>query len=202
MSSKNTVSNNLFQEVVMKKLLLTMLFTVGVLFAGAPAKVETFSLNDYNGNKISLTDFKDSKAIVLMFISTQCPVSNAYNERMASLHNDYKAKKIAVVGINSNKAETSDEIKEHAQEQSFGFTILKDVNNIIADKLEANHTPEVFIIHPTTMAVLYHGRIDDSQRQSRVQSNDLRAALDEILAGKPVSNKETKAFGCSIKRVN
>lgn len=186
----------------MKKLLFTALFAAGMLLAGAPEKIENFSLNDYNGKKFSLADFKDSKAVVLIFISTQCPVSNAYNERMASLYNDYKAKKIAVVGINSNKAETPEEIKEHAEEQHFGFTILKDVNNVIADKLEANHTPEVYIVHPTSMEVLYHGRIDDSQRESRVQSKDLRAALDEILTGKPVSNKETKAFGCSIKRVN
>jgi len=137
-----------------------------------------------------------------MFISTQCPGSNAYNERMASLYNDYSTKNIAIIGINSNKAETPEDIKEHAQEQKFGFPILKDVNNIIADRLQANHTPEIYIVHPTTLAILYHGRIDDSQREAKVQSKDLRTALDEIIAGKSVTNKETKAFGCSIKRVN
>lgn len=186
----------------MKKLFLSLLIIVGIISAGTPVSVENFSLNDYNGNKISLADYKDSKAIVLMFISTQCPVSNAYNERMASLYSDYNGKKIAVIGINSNKAETPVDIKEHAQEHKFGFPILKDVNNIIADKLQANHTPEIFVIHPSTLAVLYHGRIDDQQREAKVQSKDLRAALDEILAGKSVSTKETKAFGCSIKRVN
>lgn len=186
----------------MKKLLFTILIAVGIISAGMPAAIENFSLIDYNGKKISLADYKNSKAIVLIFISTQCPVSNAYNERMASLHNDYSTKNIALLGINSNKAETPEEIKEHAQEQRFGFTILKDVNNIIADKFQASHTPEVYIIHPTTFAVLYHGRIDDSQRETKVQSKDLRAALDEIIAGKSITNKETKAFGCSIKRVN
>ncbi len=186
----------------MKKLFLSLLITVGIISAGTPATVENFSLNDYNGKKITLADYKDSKAIVLMFISTQCPVSNAYNERMASLYNDYSGKNIAVIGINSNKAETPDDIKEHAQEQKFGFPILKDINNVIADKLQANHTPEIFVIHPTTFAVLYHGRIDDSQREAKVQSKDLRAALDEIIAGKSITNKETKAFGCSIKRIN
>ncbi|MDP1677351.1 MAG: thioredoxin family protein [Bacteroidota bacterium] len=186
----------------MKKLFLSLLITAGVISAGTPSSVENFSLNDYNGKTISLTDYKEAKAIVLMFISTQCPVSNAYNERMASLYNDYTGKDIAILGINSNKAETTEDIKEHAQEQKFGFPILKDINNVIADKLQANHTPEIFIIHPTSFAVLYHGRIDDSQREAKVQSKDLRAALDEIIAGKQVSNKETKAFGCSIKRVN
>ena len=155
-----------------------MLFMASIVFAGAPAKVENFSLNDYNGKKFQLTDYKDSKAIVFMFISTQCPVSNAYNERMASLYNDYKDKKVMFVGINSNKAETPDEIKEHAQEHNFGFTILKDVNNVIADKLDASHTPEIYVVHPKTFDVLYHGRIDDSQREVKVTSKDLRTALD------------------------
>jgi len=187
---------------IMKKLLVSILITVGIIAAGTPATIENFSLNDYDGKKVSLSDFKDSKAIVLIFVATQCPVSNAYNDRMASLYNDYKSKNIVVLGINSNKAETPEEIKEHAQEHNLGFSILKDVNNIIADKFEASHTPEVYLIHPTTFTVLYHGRIDDSQREAKVQSKDLRAALDEIIAGKSVTNKETKAFGCSIKRVN
>jgi peroxiredoxin len=179
-----------------------LVFLAVTAFAGTPVKVENFSLNDYNGKQVSLADFKDAKAIVLMFISTECPVSNAYNERMASLYNDYQGKKIAIVGINSNKEEGAEEIKAHAQEHSFGFPILKDVNNIIADKLQANHTPEVYIVDPSTLAVLYHGRIDDSMREAKVKSKDLRTALDEIAAGKPVSVKETKAFGCTIKRVN
>jgi peroxiredoxin len=186
----------------MKTLIGFTLFTIGILVAGSPLKIENFSLNDYNGKKFELSGFKGSKAIVLMFMSTECPVSNAYNERMASLYNDYNDKNIAIVGINSNKAEDVGEIKEHAQDHRFGFTILKDVNNIIADKLEANHTPEIYIIHPITFEVLYHGRIDDSQREGKVKTQDLRAALDEIIAGKQVSVKETKAFGCSIKRVN
>ena len=170
--------------------------------AAPPSKAENFSLNDYTGKKIALTDFKDSKAIVLMFIATQCPVSNAYNERYNQLYNDYKGKNIAVVAINSNKQESVDEIKDHAKEHNFEFPILKDVNNVIADKFDAQRTPEIFLINPSTMEILYHGRIDDSQRESGIKSKDLRAALDEVLAGKPVSVKETKAFGCTIKRVN
>lgn len=185
----------------MKNLFSTIFVAIGMLFAATPEKVENFSLTDYNGKKFALADFKDSKAIVLMFISTQCPVSNAYNERMASLYNDYKDKNIAVLGINSNKAETPENIKEHAQEHNFTFPILKDVNNVIADKLEAQFTPEIYVVNPKTLEVLYHGRIDDSQREAKIASKDLRAALDEILAGKSVTTKQTKAFGCTIKRV-
>jgi peroxiredoxin len=173
-----------------------------LLTGGMPAKVDNFTLEDYNGKKISLSDFKNTKVIVLMFVATQCPVSNAYNERYNKLFEDYKTKNVAFVGINSNKQESVEEIKEHAVEHGFKFPILKDFNNVIADKLDAQRTPEIFVVNPATFEILYHGRIDDSQRESRIQSNDLRTALDEILAGKPVSVKETKAFGCTIKRVN
>lgn len=172
-----------------------------LLIAGMPEKVDNFSLTDYTGKKISLSDFKNSKAIVLMFVATQCPVSNAYNERYNKLFEDYSAKNVAFVGINSNKQESVEEIKQHAAEHGFKFPIVKDINNIIADKLDAQRTPEIFVVHPTTFDILYHGRIDDSQRESLIKTNDLRIALDEILAGKPVTVKETKAFGCTIKRV-
>ncbi|MDD8019021.1 MAG: thioredoxin family protein [Bacteroidota bacterium] len=182
-------------------LFLFVMTFVSLADAGTPAKVENFSLSDYNGKKVSLNDFKDSKTIVLMFIATQCPVSNAYNERYNQLYVDYKSKGVAFIAINSNKAESVEDIKTHAKEHKFEFTILKDVNNVIADKLDAQRTPEIFVINPSTLDVLYHGRIDDSQRESKVTSKDLRTALDDILSGKEVTVKETKAFGCTIKRV-
>jgi len=108
---------------------------------------------------------------------------------------------VAFIGINSNKQESVKEISEHAQEHGFKFTILKDQNNIIADKFDAQVTPEIYVLN-SDYEVLYHGRIDDSQRENQVKSQDLRTTLDEILAGKKVSVTETKAFGCTIKRVS
>jgi peroxiredoxin len=178
-----------------------VLFVLQSLNAGTPAKVENFSLKDVDGRTVSLSDFKDAKAIVVMFIATKCPVSNAYNQRMASLYDDYKGKMVAFIGINSNKAEPVDEIRSHAREHGLNFVILKDVNNTIADKLGASVTPETYVLD-RNFDVLYHGRIDDSQREANVSSRDLRAALDEVLNGKPVTTTQTKAFGCSIKRVD
>ena len=80
------------------------------------------------------------------------------------------------------------------------FPILKDENNVIADKLEASVTPEIYVLD-TNFNVLYHGSIDDSRRPDQVKSNSLKKALDEILASEQVSEKETKAFGCTIKKV-
>ena len=182
------------------RLLLLTTLTESLLVAGeARKKVSDFTLEDFNGVKHSLAEFKSSKAIVLMFIATQCPVSNAYNTRMVELQKDYASKGVTFIGVNSNKQENAEEVKNHAKEHGFEFTILKDWNNIIADRLEASVTPEIYVLN-SGFEVLYHGRIDDSQRENRVASKDLRAALDRILSGKKVEVEETKAFGCTIKR--
>jgi len=164
-------------------------------------KVQDFTLEDYNGAKHSLSDYRDSKAIVLMFIATQCPVSNSYNGRMNDLYKDYHDKQVAFIGINSNKQESVEEIKNHAQQKGFKFPVLKDWNNVIANKLGATVTPEIYVLNPE-LEILYHGRIDNSSRIERVTSDDLRNALDEILSSKPVTVSSTKAFGCTIKKVD
>lgn len=165
-----------------------------------PVKYEDFKLKDYNGKEHSLSDYKDSKAIVVMFVATQCPVSNAYNERMEKLFQDYKSKGVAFIGINSNKQESVSEIKQHAADNNLTFTILKDEKNVIADKFGASFTPEIYVLNGK-LELLYHGRIDDSRKEADVTVKDLRNSLDEILSGKEVSVKNTKAFGCTIKRV-
>ena len=163
-------------------------------------QVEDFTLLDYEGIQHSLSDYSDSTAIVILFIATQCPVSNAYNSRMESIFNEYSEQGIAFIGINSNKQEDVEEIAEHAEENNLTFTILKDENNIIADEFAASFTPEVYVLN-TDFKVLYHGRIDDSKRESEATTSDLTDALDEIIAGEEVSTPETKAFGCTIKRI-
>ena len=182
------------------------IFAVCILFIGAMAnqpsadKIQNFTLPDYNGKMHSLTDYKDSKAIVIIFVATECPVSNAYNSRMENLYKEYNSKGVAFLGINSNKAESAERIKEHAEENGLTFTILKDKNNVVADELDASVTPEVYVVN-NNFEVLYHGRIDNSKNESDVETQDLKTALDEILSGKEVTNSATKAFGCTIKRV-
>jgi peroxiredoxin len=189
----------------MKRFTLALLAAGMLLYSFAQAdenkkKVNSFSLEDYNGVKHSLTDFTSSKAIVLMFIATQCPVSNSYNGRMVDLQKDYAKKGVQFIGINSNKQEGVEEVKTHAKEHGFAFTILKDNNNVVADQLGASVTPEIYVLN-SNLEILYHGRIDDSSREAKVSSKDLRTALDQILAGKAVEVQETKAFGCTIKRI-
>jgi len=193
-------------------LLASLLVVVGAIFANgaraegevpAPpaigATIEDFTLPDVDNKERSLKSLAGKNGTVLLFISVQCPVSNAYNERMEKLAADYKAKGIAVIGINSNVAEDATAVKAHASENKLSFPILKDPGNKIADKLGATVTPEAYFLDGSNK-LLYHGRIDNARDAAKVESSELRNALDNALAGKAVEKTEAKAFGCSIKR--
>ena len=166
---------------------------------GQPAPA--FSLpNVTTGATTSLDSLRQGKkAAVVIFISVQCPVSNAYDQRMVTLATAYQTKDVAFAGIYSNVTEPTAECADHAKRSGFSFAVLKDDRSAVADAYGARHTPEVYVVGANGI-VVYHGRIDDSQDPAGVQSKDLANALDDILAGKPVANPETKAFGCAIKR--
>jgi len=164
------------------------------------ATVEDFTLPDVDNNERSLKSLAGKNGTVLLFIAVQCPVSNAYNERMEKLAQDYKAKGIAVIGINSNVAEDAATVKAHAGENKLSFTILKDPGNKIADKLGATVTPEAYLLDGGNK-LAYHGRIDNARNAAQLETHDLRNALDASLAGKAIEKTEAKAFGCAIKRV-
>jgi peroxiredoxin len=163
------------------------------------ATVDDFTLPDTDGKDHTLTSLRGKNGTVLIFISVQCPISNAYNERMAKLAADYSARGISVIGINSNSTEPADQVKAHAANKHLTFAILKDPGNKIADRLGAEHTPEAYYLDANNR-LLYHGRIDNSKDAAQVETNDLRDALDSALAGKPIQKTTSLAFGCSIKR--
>jgi peroxiredoxin len=163
------------------------------------ATIEDFTLPDVDNKERSLKSLAGKNGTVLLFIAVQCPVSNAYNERMEKLAADYKAKGIAVIGINSNVAEDAAAVKAHAEQNKLSFPILKDPGNKIADRLGAKVTPEAYFIDAGNK-LLYHGRIDNARNAAQLETSDLRNALDAALAGKAVEKTEAKAFGCSIKR--
>lgn len=160
------------------------------------------NMNPHEGlpKELTLYNIKDKKAIVIIFIATRCPVSLDYDERMANLAKEYADKGVMFIGINSNNIEPAAEVTEHAQKKGFTFPVLKDEGNRVADMYEARVTPEVFVVD-SNFVLRYHGRIDDSQNPARVNQRDLKNALDALLAGKEPPVKETRAFGCTIKRV-
>jgi peroxiredoxin len=185
-------------------------FVCAALLAAAPAlaapvsvgdKLTPFSLQNFDGKDVSLASYQGKKAVLLVFVATRCPVSNAYNERMEAIAKEYGPKGVAFVGINANKEESAAEIAEHAKTHGFTFPIMKDVGNARADFFGAQVTPEAYL-YDSSWTLRYHGRIDDNMRANHATTADLRNALDAVLSGKDVAVKDTKAFGCAIKRLD
>jgi peroxiredoxin len=163
------------------------------------ATVENFRLVDTNGAEKSLDDLKGKNGAILVFVSAQCPVVKQYNERISQFAADFAAKDINVIGINSNSTESLDWVRSHAAEK-YNFPVLIDKGNVLADKLGANVTPEIFYLDEKNVLV-YHGAVDNSSSGKEITKNYLRDAVEANLSGKPVERKTAKAIGCSIKRV-
>jgi peroxiredoxin len=183
-----------------KALAISLVLTAGVLCAQEfklGSHVSDFQVRDLNGKAVTFSSLKGPITVVT-FIATQCPVSNSYNRRMSDRYKDYSAKNVKFIFVNANRSEVNanrsepaSEVREHAGRVGFPFPVYKD---------DAQVTPENFVIDSAGI-VRYHGAIDDNMNESRVRTQTLRAALDALLAGKPLPSTETKAFGCTIKRV-
>jgi peroxiredoxin len=193
------------------RILRTAILAGGVLascapvFAGSPpigAAAPEIRLTTIDGKAFSLADAARSHdAVVVIFIATKCPYSNAYNDRMRQMAADYGRKGVLFVGINSNKTEPEAEVRSHAKAHGHTFPVMKDPSNKVADLYHARRTPEVFLVDREGK-IRYHGRIDENYEEpSKVTSPDLKNALDQVLTGRSVDKAETKAFGCTIKRV-
>ena len=169
---------------------------------GPGDKVDNFTISNFDGKTYNLADAVNSsdKGVIVMFWSTECPNVQPYNDRINEYAKEYTDKGFTVWAINSNNTESTDAVAEHAKKNGYVFSVLKDDKNVVADLFGATRTPEVFVIGKDN-TVLYHGRITDNKEISSQTSHDLKNAVDEISAGKEVSVKETKSFGCGIKRI-
>ncbi len=188
----------------MKRLLL--FGTLWALAAWLPAQefkrgstVGDFSLEDTEGNTVRLSALK-GEVTVITFIATKCPISNDYNERMKAAFKEYTPRGVKFVFINSNNTEPAAEVAGHAGKSGFEFKVYKDNQNVVADRFGAEFTPEFFVLDKGGV-IRYHGALDNSRNLAGVKSQWLRGALDAMLGGNAVAPAETKAFGCTIKRV-
>ncbi len=166
-------------------------------------KVEKFRLKDGYGQEHALADVH-SDLVVVAFLGTECPLAKLYAPRLESLKQRFAQRGVTFLGINANVQDLPTELVAYAQRHQLTFPILKDLGNRVADVFGAKRTPEVFVLDRDRI-VRYHGRIDDQYavgvQRLEVQREDLAEALEELLAGKPVSVAETKAPGCFIGRV-
>jgi len=166
-------------------------------------KVANFTLKDLGGKDWSLAGQAGEKGIVLAFVSAECPMSNDYLPVLVDLAKKYADKGIAFAAINANPDEDPKQIAAHAKDYRLNFPLLLDDKQIGLQALQAEVNPEVFLLD-SGLVVRYRGRIDDNysarlKKTARVDRHDLKEAIDELLAGKPISVPTTKAIGCTIQ---
>lgn len=192
-----------------KSILLTAILAAFVFAFGAGnANAQTFAvgstladfkLTDLNGKEHSFENLKGSKGTILIWLSGQCPVVKQYNERINQIAAEYQSKGINFVGINSNATESLEFVKTEADKAGYKFPVLIDKDAVLADKLGASVTPEVYYFD-TKNVLLYHGAIDNDKWGKNITSNYLKDAFDLSLAGKKIERTTANATGCSIKR--
>jgi peroxiredoxin len=164
-----------------------------------------FRLPDTSGKTVSPADFKDASALVVIFMCNHCPYVVHIRAGLAQLARDYAPKRVAIVGINSNDvknypADSPAKMKDEVKSAGYLFPYLYDETQAAAKAYRAACTPDIFLFDKNQKLV-YRGQFDASRPGNGipVTGKDLRAALDAVLAGKPVSEIQKASIGCNIK---
>lgn len=164
-----------------------------------------FELPDTAQRLVRRDDFHAAPALLVMFICNHCPYVKHVRSELARLGRDYAARGLAVVAINANDAgrypaDSPQRMAEEAAAAGYAFPYLYDESQAVARAYQATCTPDFFLFDRERMLV-YRGQLDDSRPGNGVPvtSADLRAAIDAVLAGQPVSPVQKPSIGCSIK---
>ena len=166
--------------------------------AGAELHFSEFSIHR-GTTPVAISPAKAS-ATVVVFVSTLCPVSDKYVERLNALYRSYLTKGVQFAAVNPNANETWRATETYAEQNQLLYPVYRDEKNQLADKLEAQSTPEAFVFDASGR-LRYRGQIDDSPNAARVRTNSLRDAIDAVLTNRPVASPRTRALGCAIHRV-
>jgi peroxiredoxin len=196
---------------IMRLILLLSFVCVSGLFLedNAPAPpaigstVSDFTFKDINGRHQSLSGYKNKKATIVIFVGTECPIANLYYPTLKAMYEKYAEKGVGFLAINSNDQDSSARVAGHARERELPFPVLKDIDHQAADALGASRTPEAFLLD-SAKVIRYRGRIDDqygySYRRAAPTRTELKDAIEELLAGKPITTSQSEVQGCVIGR--
>jgi peroxiredoxin len=166
-----------------------------------------FSLPGVDGKTYSLKEFRDARALVVIFMCNHCPYVIAVQDRINALAKKYSGQSVKLVGINSNDVanypdDSFENMKKRAVEKGFAFPYLFDESQSVAKAFNAACTPDPYLYENVGGKFLlrYQGRIDDSWKDEKaVTHRDLAEAIDAVLAGRPVASDQKPSMGCNIK---
>ncbi|MEO5563874.1 MAG: thioredoxin family protein [Chitinophagaceae bacterium] len=162
-------------------------------------------MKDISGKEISFKDATKKNGLLVMFSCNTCPIVKGYQGRTLEAAKHALGNDVGVILLNPNEAtrgdgDSFDDMKEYGKDQGYSFSYVLDKNSTMADAFGANRTPECFLFDKNGKLV-YHGAIDDNAGDpAGVSRKHLIKAIDEVKAGQPVSVKESRSVGCTIKR--
>jgi len=159
--------------------------------------IADFTLLDTNAKPVKVSAGNDRPTVVIFF-STRCPMSNAFNYRRNVLYHDF-GDRVKFVMVDANANESLEEVRGYARAVEFDFPVYKDANNVLADQLGARVTTDTFVIDAAGI-LRYHGYMEDSPSPLWAKIRGLRLAIEAVLDGRPVATPQNKALGCSIIR--
>jgi peroxiredoxin len=166
-------------------------------------KIANVTLSDTTGRNVILYDLRDKKAIVVVFLSFECPVSTSYMPMLADMAKQYRDRGVGFLGVCPGEDDAA-QVARHVRDYRVPFPVLRDPRLVAADAFQAEFTPEAFVLDGT-FVLRYRGRIDNRyaarlRPNATVSRHDVRQALEELLAGKTVSEPSTQPIGCAIVR--
>jgi thiol-disulfide isomerase/thioredoxin len=179
-----------------------MLAITGAGIAAPATQPAPLVLADITGVDRHPLDVSSAKAVLILFIATDCPISNGYAPEINHICKEYESKGVSFYLVHSDPELSAADAKKHAADYGFTCPVLIDRKHEIVKHVGATVTPEAVVLGADGK-VQYNGRIDDlyvalGKRRYEATTHDLRDALDAILAGKPVANPHTQAVGCVI----
>jgi peroxiredoxin len=168
-------------------------------------KAPPFALVNIDGRTVSLDDFKNAPALLVIFMCNHCPFVKHLADALAAFANEYIAKGVAIVGINSNDvsthpADSPEQMVAEAETRGYQFPYLYDETQEVAKAYHAACTPDFFLFD-RDQRLVYRGQFDSSRPDSGIPitGDDLRAAIDAVLAGKKPAQDQKPSIGCNIK---
>ena len=163
-----------------------------------------FQLLSLGGESVTIESNADIRVTVVCFLGAECPLVKLYTPRLKAMAQEFSGKGVRFVGVNSNRQDTTEDIQVYLSENDPGFPLLRDEGNVVADRFGAVRTPEVFVLD-ANLKLVYRGRIDDQYapgiHRPTAGRQELRAAIEQTLAGQPVAVAITEPVGCMIGKV-
>jgi peroxiredoxin len=189
----------------MRRAALCILAAALLVAHAAVAAAPDFQLRDTTGAMHSRADWRGAKAVVLVFVTTDCPVANSYVPEMNRIRNEYAARGVLMWAVQAETSTPEVEVARYATEYHYGFPLLLDPRQVLVQMTGATITPQAAVLSPDGK-VLYLGRIDNrvedfGKQRPKATIPDLRNALDAVLVGHAVAQPFTKSIGCAINRV-